>query len=1114
MLKKVLFIISLFLSLTFHAVLHADPFIFNVLNPYILMKYDYRYGVHYINGRADLYGITVYDIAFPNALAIQHNMPGIEAYFSFKESSLKYSSNIKGFECDIDMPNFPSITDLDFTLTNDADLLSLIIDFSPEEYNLNGDIDDIHFQIESNAGLKTTQASFAIDDFGQLSGSVTNYRIDIDGNIDSVAFDAFIDNDADEVSGSIRGGDFIGYLRYSYREYDKYGYVYLYINNTMTINAGYSNDRISFDAFLKDSHVNADIVMNNDINESWIRGSLANSALEAYLYGKITDDQIDGHLTVRDTSFQNGLSLGWYKLKEYTSIWNSMSYDSWCFYGSHVLNGGVGSIYAYLSESGTNMKLRGKYTGDYLDMDGDIVTNTGVGRVSGYLAENWGSADADYSDAANNILLDSSVFYFKDKAGLEFNSLYNGSVLICSANYDNNAASLDAHYHDADGNKVEYLHNISEKGFKSSIYLGKVGSDYLYSSIDNYAIDIDIKYKYDEFEFSNRKNDGVYTGEARISGDHDSEMRYVIDGIKQNVFIKYDETEASYKLWQNGNTVYGDISLQGELSGGATFAVGNDWDVRGLLDIYDRHGNSLHSAIYDGSVDVSGRYGSNELLFEHRKVDGISYGQGYIRGEYSGDISYVVTDSNYYAGVRFEGAEGLYRHWEIGDRQYGSIDFQGDFSGSATYGYGEGMFQAAGKFNNDQFEFSHLPVGSGYTGDMSFFINEIDGQMHYYKDEDNTFALNADIRGYSLLYKEWKENSSWYRALTLESEAGSIAVCTNHDIKKILRGDLSSIPDILNDDFDASINFNLILDGDTMPCFLSYENGQRLLSAGLDGNIAKLKIADDGYFSFDGSWWDAHLEVLAPHNYTIPIKRANYKSGDVAVNFDNTYLNYSKDECIAGFYKEGIYLIKVYTYPMDSMEQAAEDYLGSLEDFEFDKDDLSVLINSTVKEIRVNPRELAKGYINFGEPRWNTLLMSLAYDVGEFSVYGNDIVNIITADSPREQLYSFLNSFTTGGITRKAEGKEKALLYALGSSILKNAAKCPYSLSGVSSFASQALVNFDGILPVDMGQNGFAFGYDYGIVDINVPVFDKYSRTSVGITGIADKCFTYIDQPL
>ncbi|MBF0387964.1 MAG: hypothetical protein HQL20_08935 [Candidatus Omnitrophica bacterium] len=331
----------------------------------------------------------------------------------------------------------------------------------------------------------------------------------------------------------------------------------------------------------------------------------------------------------------------------------------------------------------------------------------------------------------------------------------------------------------------------------------------------------------------------------------------------------------------------------------------------------------------------------------------------------------------------------------------------------------------------------------------------------------------------------------------------------NDQINDILELNADSIIETLKGPFGVDLNYSQSWGGNDQN-FVRFDEPSRLLTAAVEGNLLEARLGANGYLdlsSADALW---HVRFGAPSHNKLPIEQFVYTDDILRLDLNDTYLSYNVDARELGLFSSDAYLVKVITAPLSEMKDSAEQAVRqAVNERSFPKEQQKQLVADNVREVRLNARELAKGRLTFTDPAWSQLMTSVAYDVGEVKMSGQDLANILYSDDPRNQAYIFLQAAAApqGGIDQVLTNRQRALSYQLATSILEpvNGAQAPGM--GVTSLTGQPL-SFDTMMaPIPFTSGGMLLGCDKGWVDLSTPVTGNSGRTVLSLSAVAERYY-------
>ncbi len=359
-------------------------------------------------------------------------------------------------------------------------------------------------------------------------------------------------------------------------------------------------------------------------------------------------------------------------------------------------------------------------------------------------------------------------------------------------------------------------------------------------------------------------------------------------------------------------------------------------------------------------------------------------------------------------------------------------------------------------------------------------------------------------------YLESETTSGLEREISLAKAGGDIVRLDNAKINHVLDGDIDTILDVIGNDLAADLDFDIRWSEDDAD-YLSVDIPDRLLTASIDDHFLQLQLTSDGYLQYDSADDDLHLKLGAPNDGKIPVYTAQYSDDFLSVNLDDTLLALDRDAGVAGLYTDTNYLAKAVLEDESVITEGASDAWEAIKGGDFGEEECNNLIRSTLQEVQINSRELSKGYLTFQESKWNELLRSLAWDVGEFSLSDETIIQVIEAEESTEQMYVVLEALLPASSPSAALAeRERSLWYELGFSILDSSSTQQPASLGIAGFHAPASVSFSSFYaPTALKETGLGVGAEVGYLNADLPLFGKHARTSLGASTLAERYYVY-----
>jgi len=281
----------------------------------------------------------------------------------------------------------------------------------------------------------------------------------------------------------------------------------------------------------------------------------------------------------------------------------------------------------------------------------------------------------------------------------------------------------------------------------------------------------------------------------------------------------------------------------------------------------------------------------------------------------------------------------------------------------------------------------------------------------------------------------------------------------------------------------------------TLPA--EYDELEKLLRADYNGNIFELNLEEDG-----GQWHsiseDGAIETnVAWAKGEDTLRDGRFRFNDVLLDVTGARVDFNKYTNVGGLYND-VYIIEVETYPEDEIADTLEEVFSNYETRRIGKDVRNQTIHASLKEVRINPRELEK-YLTTGNPEWDDVIHSLAIDLKEINLSSYDCIDIIDADTPQGRLWEFFDALRYEGVDSYMQAAERQLVQELGDSIEGSGGEEGMEGPGVY-FTPEA--SYQGEY-----QDG-VIGQEYGKLALDMPLFlDSYSQTHLWASTSAHRIY-------
>ncbi len=232
------------------------------------------------------------------------------------------------------------------------------------------------------------------------------------------------------------------------------------------------------------------------------------------------------------------------------------------------------------------------------------------------------------------------------------------------------------------------------------------------------------------------------------------------------------------------------------------------------------------------------------------------------------------------------------------------------------------------------------------------------------------------------------------------------------------------------------------------------------------------------------------------------------KLNGLVADFSGSDAKFNNTTNIAGLYHDS-YIIEVEGYPTGQIEDNLKETFSNYKAGHISKDIRNQFIKGSLKEIRINTRELGD-HLTLGDPKWDDVIHSLAIDLKEVKLSSENCIDIIDADKPQDKLWELFNALNendSGAIKNKYNasnlfnGYMRILSRDLGNSIGGHAA-----LNNSGSF-------FNSYSGYKEEYQNAVIGQDYGRLALDLPLFlESYSSTHLLITAPANRLWWKFDS--
>ncbi len=380
-----------------------------------------------------------------------------------------------------------------------------------------------------------------------------------------------------------------------------------------------------------------------------------------------------------------------------------------------------------------------------------------------------------------------------------------------------------------------------------------------------------------------------------------------------------------------------------------------------------------------------------------------------------------------------------------------------------------------------------------------------------FNKELGTRLINGIWNGEQIKYEGIKTASGWDSSLVITSSDGDIRSISADRFHAIEHGRVDELVTALHDDLKVNLDFEKHFGSDGQD-FVKFNYDTRLLSAEISGYKAEWRVAKDGYLQYSSPDGQLAFRANNPVDGRMDLPMFRYEDSFMKVKLDNTFLAYSKELSVLGLYDSRSYLIKMYLVDSKQLENEAKDIYDQVRQGDYHQKSAGEYIKDNVKEVKVNAREIVRsGDLVFKDRQWNSMFSSLAWDVGEFSLSGEDLGKVADAKDHKEQLYILLDRIAPQGIRAEVLNKERSLFYQLGSSLSSgNAAN---TTLGVTSLSQPTQVNFSSTTAAPLANTeGVSSGFSSGMVDASIPLVGSSSYTHLSLRGEAQRAFIATDN--
>lgn len=764
---------------------------------------------------------------------------------------------------------------------------------------------------------------------------------------------------------------------------------------------------------------------------------------------------------------------------------------------------------------------------EYVDIQ--EVESNGFTRKKISLKNGWGSAN--YSDFEDNVVSSEVLSLNLNGQGVYITNRKLLGNVVQKIRYEDYVLSYydlgdykELKFTDYDNSIEHYIDNIDQ--------IVNLEANAINNVLVRYGVNVDDVDKILELDEDTIKNalreEGVKVDLEDYVNINEAEVG---DTVKKTFTTKDGKTSVDYYKEKKSNSSF--ESLVGEINeevafvsekkfdGGESQSIGYKNFVLSYEDYRKRHGLSYidynaFNNIFISAKELEDIFNFNEdVFFDVLDREGVDLSFQKIVNEKDG--SYIgfdqetrefITNNDTYKNLNkdnierelekidglpeivrndIEGGEEIF----IGDK-YKVIDVDNKEGSTFSVDNGRDLFYYNESKNTVGSEKS---AGAHYQGNRYYvYHNKINGQT----------SSGVHVNDYELFYGD-KEGQ---RGLFFDNN-GDLRFLSEEEIKGI--SNVNDVFDILDRE-EVDITFSKRFNDNT---FLSFNQERRLLR-GKYGNIDLAVNFEDftqSVLQIKKNNLDLSVRPRADL-HSVNLDRAQFLNSYYKLDLDNTYFNVNGVEKIAGFYTQDDTLIAEvvgddYDYSFENLQDVYDDIRKD----GLSNDERDSLIRDTVKEVRINPREISKNErLVFADRRFNSLLGFLAVDVPIVVLSDEEVVKIANAESSEEQIYVFLENSAQNDLQTEVLNRERSLWYELGSSILEEGKTQTDALSMVQNYDA-ARVNFSSSVGVSHAQafNGALGGTSYGIqkgyLDIDLPIFGRYSRTALNFSSVAERYY-------
>ncbi len=605
--------------------------------------------------------------------------------------------------------------------------------------------------------------------------------------------------------------------------------------------------------------------------------------------------------------------------------------------------------------------------------------------------------------------------------------------------------------------------------------------------------------------FMVRKTDGHWTADGWWNGNQGHYIESVTNGQRERLFyvIEGDGALWGARVSPQETTV---LSQRGGRESRVWLGYGNDF-YQGTFNSPSDTGGFM-------AYQTGGLWGADGFW----NGDQAHYRESLVGAEKE-RLFYVIEGDGALWGARVSPQETTVLSERRGKESrvwlgYGNDFYQGTFNspsdtgGFMAYQTG-GLWGADGFWNGDQGHYVESLAG----GDIKrlFYVKKADGALLGIQAQKTAGLWEIDglLNGGELHYREMMLDGRKDMELELVRKDGTTTVVGRDDVTAIAHGNMDRVFHVLKTDFNTDLSFDTSFSGGDV----SFSQADRLLSAHVQGHAISLNLGSSPFLLYDSPGGNMHFK-LAPRDHGVDLAQAYYRDAGLVLNLDNTFINYDARASVLGLYGRGNYLVKVAMSPEDQLRAQAGSIYDAIRSGDMQIPSADTLIRTHIQQVTINFREISSGgYVAFSDPAWNSLMTSLAWDVPEGTLSGDDVARVVGAQDRNGELYATLNGLLGENPGASLTRVEKSLSFELANSIMAPDGASALKPLGVTSLAGSTSMSFTPFLGSASSASGRAFSsFSAGQVDIAIPGMVPYGRTLLTSTAYAERYAMHLKE--